>query len=806
MEESKADEEDALAKIAEVPIYKIESVLMSTPRSASSVVVASVGEFDAVLERIRLNDPLMTSLRLDKETGCFGYEGATRLAAVMRVNNCLRVLECDGVMCSENRMGKEGGKVLAQSLGRSAVNRLHLNHQNLADEGVAAICDGLLFNDSVRDLSLNSNKIGKVGAGSVAELLRCNKTLTALSIGGNSEAGPDGIIEISQALLQNSTLQCLALSSIPLNVCEVSTALGRVLRTNTRLCHVYLVDCRLDFDTIKPLAHSLCFCPTLTTLDLSENNRIRDDGCEQVATALHHNTSLTTLLLHWAGISSTGATSIAGALRVNTTLQVLGLDHNMDIGSEGVAQLADGLHSNKSLQELHLRGTSQVQVGIDAARALGQALHRRPPSVQFRLLEMDRQLKLNSPFHNLGLPAEARSWNDHQIFTHLREQVAKEAASVIEEQAEPQDDKVQVQLQQAIIVSKLDRGLLSKRRVNANGTLTEEAPVTASSDADPLVQALELLSRPLGTGTAELDRRDTEIHQLHDDLKRLEDNARQAEQALQNDLAFKNKELKALKLEFEKQLQQILWEKDEEISALKKELGLHKDLRAAAAQAAAAYEARVKAASAQASSYASAATAAETTAMHKHLSSLASLRMVKAVNRAAAPSANLRQQIVSNQEDDIHDDRGGGRGGFLACFAYFLCIACVIVVLLGLDSFICEVCRAGDLYAANGRQIGKRWAGTISASFKSKLSSTALSTTTEHPSHSPLLEICEQPSPHIDRGEVEEKEEMKEAKEIEVVVKPASHESWWTKQKKRIARKYKQTPEGDTAKEDRRDR
>jgi len=698
-------------------------------------------------------------------------------------------------------MGKEGGKVLAQSLGRSAVNRLHLNHQNLADEGAAAICDGLLFNESVRNLSLNSNKIGKVGADSVAELLRCNKTLTALSIGGNSEAGPDGIIEISHALLQNSTLQCLTLSSIPLNVCTVSTALGRVLRTHARLCHVYLVDCRLDFDTIKPLAHSLCFCPTLTTLDLSENNRIRDDGCEQVATALHHNTSLTTLLLHWAGISSMGATSIAGALRVNTTLQVLGLDHNMDIGSEGVAQLADGLHSNKSLQELHLRGTSQVLVGIDAARALGQALHRRPPSVQFRLLEMDRQLKLNSPFHNLGLPAEARKWNDHQIFTHLREQVAKEAASVMEEQAEPQDDKVQVQLQQARILSKLDRGF-SKRRVNANGTLTEEAPVTASSDADPLVQALELLSRPLGTGTAELDRRDTEIHHLHDDLKKLEDNARLAEQALQNDLAFKNKELKALKLEFEKQLQQILWEKDGEISALKKELGLHKDLRAAAAQAAVAYEARVKAASAQASAYASAAAAAETTAIYKPLSSLASLRMVKAVNGAAAPSPNLRQQIVSNQEDDIHDVGGGGRGRFLACFAYFLCIACVIVVLLGLDSFICGVCRAGDLYATMGRQIGKRWAGTISVSFKSKISSTALPTTTEDLSHFPFLEICEQSSPHIDRGGVEEKEEMKEAKEIQVVVKPAS---WWTKQKKRIVRKYKQTPGGDTAEEDRRD-
>jgi hypothetical protein len=253
------------------------------------------------------------------------------------------------------------------------------------------------------------------------------------------------------------------------------------------------------------------------------------------------------------------------------------------------------------------------------------------------------------------------------------------------------------------------------------------------------------------------------------------------------------------------QLQQILREKDSEISALKKELGLHKDLRAAAAHAAAVYEARVKAASVQASAYASAAAAAETKAIHSPLSSLASLRMAKAVNGAAAPSAKWKQQIVSNQENDIHDGGGGGLGGFLTCFAYFLCIACVMVVLLGLDSFICKVCRAGDLYAAMGRQIGKFWVGTILASFQSKLSSTALPTTTVHLLHSPFLEICELPSPHIDRCEVQEKEQMKETKEMEVVVKPASHENWWTRQKKRIARKYKQTLEGDTAEEDRRD-
>jgi hypothetical protein len=77
------------------------------------------------------------------------------------------------VLCAENRTGKEGDKVLTQS--RSAANSLHLNGQTLADEGVPAICGGLLFNNSVRNLSLNSNRIGKVGAVRAADLSSATK-------------------------------------------------------------------------------------------------------------------------------------------------------------------------------------------------------------------------------------------------------------------------------------------------------------------------------------------------------------------------------------------------------------------------------------------------------------------------------------------------------------------------------------------------------------------------------------------------------------------------------------------------------
>ena len=77
------------------------------------------------------------------------------------------------MLCAENRTGKEGDKVLTKS--RSDVNRLYLNDQTLTDEGVPAICGGLLFNNSVRNLSLNSNRIGKVGAVRAADLSAATK-------------------------------------------------------------------------------------------------------------------------------------------------------------------------------------------------------------------------------------------------------------------------------------------------------------------------------------------------------------------------------------------------------------------------------------------------------------------------------------------------------------------------------------------------------------------------------------------------------------------------------------------------------
>jgi len=290
---------------------------MKQNAKSPSASCAAAEDFDAALERLRLNDAQLGSLRLP---GCFGNEGSRRLANALKVNRLLRVLEVDGAGCprgsESSRLGQGGGEHLAAAIQtHPALVRMHINFQGLGDGGTKALAEALEWNDSVRDLALNSNKVGKAGAEALAAMLRSDKqTITSLSLSGNSDASPCGIVALARALLHNECLQHLALDYIPLSSPEVPLALGNMLKCTRTLTSLSMVDCRLDIDAIQPVVRALESC-TLTRLDLSENSRLRDQGCSQIAQTLGRNTSLRDLRLNWAGVGDKGAAALGAALR-----------------------------------------------------------------------------------------------------------------------------------------------------------------------------------------------------------------------------------------------------------------------------------------------------------------------------------------------------------------------------------------------------------------------------------------------------------------------------------------------------------
>jgi hypothetical protein len=99
------------------------------------------------------------------------------------------------------------------------------------------------------------------------------------------------------------------------------------------------------------------------------------------------------------------------------------------MGLEGAVALADGLHENSCLEELHLRGLgSREGLSAEAAQQLAHRLREKPPAESLRLLQLDRGLELGSPIHDLGLPSAAKIWDDSAVLALFRQEHAAAAS------------------------------------------------------------------------------------------------------------------------------------------------------------------------------------------------------------------------------------------------------------------------------------------------------------------------------------------------------------------------------------------
>src|SRR3989338_3040524 len=118
--------------------------------------------------------------------------------------------------------------------------------------------------------------------------------------------------------------------------------------------------------------------PSFTEFDLrSEFPPIGISGASALATALQHNSTLTTLHLSNNSIGASGASALAIALQHNSTLTSLLLPSN-SIGDLGASALATALPLNSTLPTLDLRYNP-----IGDAEALVTALQRNSSLTKF---------------------------------------------------------------------------------------------------------------------------------------------------------------------------------------------------------------------------------------------------------------------------------------------------------------------------------------------------------------------------------------------------------------------------------------
>jgi len=90
------------------------------------------------------------------------------------------------------------------------------------------------------------------------------------------------------------------------------------------------------------------------------DNRLSDKGAIAIATALHTNTHLTTLIIRITNCGLASALALGEALKINNTLTHLDFQANA-IGDDGVAALYEGIKNNTALTFVDITDMSVVQ-------------------------------------------------------------------------------------------------------------------------------------------------------------------------------------------------------------------------------------------------------------------------------------------------------------------------------------------------------------------------------------------------------------------------------------------------------------
>ncbi|XP_065917957.1 uncharacterized protein [Dysidea avara] len=238
-------------------------------------------------------------------------------------------------------------------IGNASLQVLRVNNA-INQDGVVAVANHLMSNDSLRMLHVNNNSLGQDGARPIANSLMHNFFLKVLKMNGNS-IGNDGAIAIANCLIQNTSLEMLEINENVIDH-EGASSIANSLTQNATLMVLLMDRNTMGPDGAKAIAQTLHQNATLDVLHIN-GNAIGEDGAKAIATSLSHNTSLRILHMDDNSIGKEGVAEIAANICNNKKLQVLTLDYNNTINEESAITMIRNLRCNSTLTELKLSYT-----------------------------------------------------------------------------------------------------------------------------------------------------------------------------------------------------------------------------------------------------------------------------------------------------------------------------------------------------------------------------------------------------------------------------------------------------------------
>jgi Ran GTPase-activating protein (RanGAP) involved in mRNA processing and transport len=257
-------------------------------------------------------------------------------------------------------LGRDDASLLCAALrNMPSLQTLDLARSHLGSAGLEELTSALYHNKSIEVLDLSLNRLdGMESAEILRDILRSNKTITALNLSGNTFGRTPGAVErIADGLGSNSTLLTINYSSCSLGDDGVTTLAQTLGSRNTTLQKLTLTWNAITSTDFGMLLETMEQSSHIADLDLC-GNYFGDGGAVLLARSLGNNAlpNLTQLSLCDCGISDDGFIALMSALEHNTSLIHLDLRYNyFGIIEQGAfLALAKSLPEIKVLQRIDL--------------------------------------------------------------------------------------------------------------------------------------------------------------------------------------------------------------------------------------------------------------------------------------------------------------------------------------------------------------------------------------------------------------------------------------------------------------------
>ncbi|KYQ96851.1 hypothetical protein DLAC_04157 [Tieghemostelium lacteum] len=281
---------------------------------------------------ILLNDVLKQTKTLKKlNISCnpLDSEEAIAILSSLKVNQSLKSLSMVG--CGID--GSASNSLYEMLQVNTTLTNLDLRHNiTIPSESGCKFMSALTTNQTIVKLNMGYCNLGGEVGQALGECLMHNQTLQVL-IFNNNQLGEQGMIGISTGLMANNTLKYIDLGSnfhdFECIGYEAGLALAETLKYNTCLESLHLYNNKMGHETVALITAALGEGgnQTLKALNLSSNS-IRTEGALAIASLILGNYSLNYLNINNSFIQAEGLMSIIESLKLNTTIQQIGISGN----------------------------------------------------------------------------------------------------------------------------------------------------------------------------------------------------------------------------------------------------------------------------------------------------------------------------------------------------------------------------------------------------------------------------------------------------------------------------------------------